>query len=140
MNLDGVRTMRLTHLKPRYVLVLPSSEENYQNILSESDDLTDEERADAWEQFEELGRINREKPGYFDMIIPAESSEHAYQVLRQLVTDFLGYEKLEEGHFNRRLESRDSVCISTPQSRQKRAEVLLEAIRHATPNIQVWKI
>jgi len=138
LNLDGVRTMQLTHLKPRYVLVLPSSDESYQSILDNCGDLTAEEKAEAWEQFEELGKINREKPGYFDMIIPAESSEHAYQVLRQLVVDFLGHEKLNsENNFNRRLESRDSVCISTPQSRQKRAEVLLEAIRHATPNIQV---
>ena len=35
MNLDGIRSLKLTQLKPRYVLVLPSSEEAYIRMSQE---------------------------------------------------------------------------------------------------------
>lgn len=126
----------LTLKKPRFMLILPSSPEIYENMLHTCD-LTPEEKSEAWEEYEELCRINREKPGYFDMVISSESTEAAYESLRQLVVEFLGEERLNS-RMTKSRESRDSEhCTSTPQSRQRRAEDLLEAIRHTTPNIQV---
>ena len=61
-------------VKPRFMLVLPSSAEMYESMLHTCD-LSPEEKSEAWEEYEELCRINREKPGYFDMVISSDSTE-----------------------------------------------------------------
>jgi hypothetical protein len=33
MNLDGIRSMKLTQLQPRYVLIIPKNENNYKNMI-----------------------------------------------------------------------------------------------------------
>jgi hypothetical protein len=133
MNLDGIRAMKLTNLRPRYILLFPSSDEAYSSILDDHD-LSEEERENALATYEEFGNINREKPGYFDMLIPSDNEVESYEILRQLVTDFLGVEHFES---YKRADSRDSFSLSTPQLKQKRADELLEAMRHATPNLHV---
>ena len=43
----------------------------------------------GWAEYHEFCEVNRDQPGYFDMVIPCDSQEHAHHSIRELVLDFL---------------------------------------------------
>ena len=89
MNLDGIRSMKLTQLQPRYVLIIPSSDDAYAEMVKE---MNQEDAEIGWAEYQEFKQVNRENPGYFDMVIPADTVEQAHIAVRDLVKDFLGKE------------------------------------------------
>ena len=89
MNLDGIRSMKLTQLQPRYVLIIPSSDDAYAEMVKE---MNQDDAEIGWSEYQEFKQVNRENPGYFDMVIPADTVEQAHIAVRDLVKDFLGKE------------------------------------------------
>jgi len=127
MNLDGIRSLKLTQLKPRYVLVLPSSEEAY---IRMSQEMSVADRESGWSEYHEFCETNRTKPGYFDMVIPVDSAEHAHQSVRDLVLDFLGQSPVTPLLSQRGGgSSRTSVSGGGGLNSRHRAEMLLESVR-----------
>ena len=94
MNLDGIRSMKLTQLQPRYVLIIPSSDDAYAEMVK---GMNQEEVEIGWSEYQEFKQVNRENPGYFDMVIPADTVEQAHIAVRDLVKDFLGRNKKVKG-------------------------------------------
>ena len=94
MNLDGIRSMKLTQLQPRYVLIIPSSDDAYAEMVK---GMNQEEVEIGWSEYQEFKQVNRENPGYFDMVIPADTVEQAHIAVRDLVKDFLGMNKKVKG-------------------------------------------
>ena len=87
MNLDGIRSMKLTQLQPRYVLIIPSSDDAYAEMVK---GMNQDEADIGWSEYQEFKQVNRENPGYFDMVIPSDTVEQAHIAVRDLVKDFLG--------------------------------------------------
>ena len=94
MNLDGIRSMKLTQLQPRYVLIIPSSDDAYAEMVK---GMNQEEVEIGWSEYQEFKQVNRENPGYFDMVIPADTVEQAHIAVRDLVKDFLGMNNKVKG-------------------------------------------
>ena len=49
----------------------------------------------GWAEYHEFCEVNRDQPGYFDMVIPCDSQEHAHHSIRELVLDFLNGQLFE---------------------------------------------
>ena len=81
MNLDGIRAMKLTNLRPRYILLFPSSDEAYSSILDDHD-LSEEERENALATYEEFGNIK-----YKNMAFHVIISNHycAYLIINIII-------------------------------------------------------
>ena len=125
MNLDGIRSLKLTQLQPRYVLILPSSEEAYVRM---ADNMSVGEREAGWAEYQEFCSVNRDRPGYFDMVIPVESKDHALQSIRELVLDFLGGS--DQNSTPSLLSRRGSRSTNHSMQTRHRAELLLESVRN----------
>ena len=122
--------MKLTQLQPRYVLIIPADEEIYGKMV---EPLDVDAREIGWSEYNELKEVNRTQPGYFDIVLPVQSAEHAHAAVRDLVKDFLGTEGSTPSLMSRK-DSRGSMSISSSRSRQRRAEILLESVRHQSYN------
>ena len=133
MNLDGIRSMKLTQLQPRYVLIIPNNDSVYENMVK---DMPNDIREMALAEYSEFKEVNKNNPGYFDIVIPVESAEKAVESVRDLVKDFLGTPGSTPSMTSRK-DSRGSISISSSRSRQRRAELLLESVRHPSNSIPI---
>merc|ERR1719476_410828 len=110
--------MKLTQLQPRYVLIIPSSDDAYTEMVKE---MNQEDAEIGWSEYQEFKQVNRENPGYFDMVIPADTVEQAHIAVRDLVKDFLGGQPSTPSIMSRKDSRATSMACS---SRQRRAEIL----------------
>lgn len=104
---QGVLTLKNTSFEPRYVLVMPLSEEAHEKRLRDRNAYSETQIAWTMDRSELYADYNREKPGFFDMVIDsgqqrskrktieinskfADDIVEAYKRLRHLVMDYLG--------------------------------------------------
>ena len=134
MNLDGVRTMKLTTLRPRYIVITPRSPESYKAHL-EAKGCDDLEIQEAFHRVEQFAIMNREQPGYFDMVIAADNEDETYEILRKLVVEFLGENEVKSAKFR---QGSMSSITSTPEQRRRKAEQLIESVRNVDAPFKVF--
>ncbi|XP_028811369.1 leucine-rich repeat and guanylate kinase domain-containing protein isoform X2 [Denticeps clupeoides] len=99
MELEGVLSLKKSRFEPRYVLLIPTSTESYTHCLRHRQLYTQAEMQldAAVSRIDLYGRVNRERPGFFDIVIPSDDRAQAYAVLRQAVMEYLNLEESRGG-------------------------------------------
>ncbi|XP_036184541.1 leucine-rich repeat and guanylate kinase domain-containing protein isoform X2 [Myotis myotis] len=90
MEIEGVRSLKLTHFEPRYILVLPLNKKKYEGHLRRKGLFSRVEIDFAVSRVDHYIKINQKFPGFFDAVINADDLDAAYQQLSQLVQEYLG--------------------------------------------------
>ncbi|XP_039523994.1 leucine-rich repeat and guanylate kinase domain-containing protein isoform X2 [Pimephales promelas] len=97
MELEGVYSLKNSCFEPRYVLLIPTVVDNYVCFLKARGFYSNAQMETAVSRIDLYAKINREKPGFFDNIIPCDDRAEAYQTLKQLVKEYLGLEEQGRG-------------------------------------------
>ncbi|XP_068076856.1 leucine-rich repeat and guanylate kinase domain-containing protein isoform X2 [Danio rerio] len=97
MELEGVFSLKNSYFEPRYVLLIPSVVDNYVLFLKARGFYSNAQMETAVSRIDLYARINRERPGFFDSIIPCDDRAEAYRSLKQLVKEYLGLEEHSGG-------------------------------------------
>nr|KAF6338263.1 leucine rich repeats and guanylate kinase domain containing [Pipistrellus kuhlii] len=90
MEIEGVRSLKLTYFEPRYILVLPLNKKKYEGHLRRKGLFSRVEIDFAVSRVDHYIKINQKSPGFFDAVINADDMDAAYQQLSQLVQEYLG--------------------------------------------------
>ncbi|XP_008148768.1 leucine-rich repeat and guanylate kinase domain-containing protein [Eptesicus fuscus] len=90
MEIEGVRSLKLTYFEPRYILVLPMNKKKYEGHLRRKGLFSRVEIEFAVSRVDHYIKINQKFPGFFDAVINADDLDAAYQQLSQLVQEYLG--------------------------------------------------
>ncbi|XP_063316657.1 leucine-rich repeat and guanylate kinase domain-containing protein [Pelmatolapia mariae] len=102
MELEGVFSLKKTYFEPRYILLIPTQAEKYIGHLKARGLYTQAQMDAAVSRIELYANTNRQRPGFFDNVIPCDDWEDAYKTLRQAVKEYLLLEEQEEGENNNR--------------------------------------
>ncbi|XP_067247127.1 leucine-rich repeat and guanylate kinase domain-containing protein [Chanodichthys erythropterus] len=93
MELEGVYSLKNSCFEPRYILLIPTVVDNYVCFLKARGFYSNAQMETAISRIDLYAKINREKPGFFDNIIPCDDRAEAYRMLKQLVKEYLGLEE-----------------------------------------------
>uniref|UniRef100_A0A3P8S6A1 Leucine rich repeats and guanylate kinase domain containing n=1 Tax=Amphiprion percula TaxID=161767 RepID=A0A3P8S6A1_AMPPE len=99
MELEGVFSLKNSYFEPRYILLIPIQVEKYTGHLKKRGLYSQAQIDAAVSRIELYTNTNKQRPGFFDNIIPCDREE-AYQMLRQAVKGYLLLEEQEEGEDN----------------------------------------
>ncbi|XP_071398892.1 leucine-rich repeat and guanylate kinase domain-containing protein [Centroberyx affinis] len=102
MELEGVLSLKNSYFEPRYILLIPTQAEQYSRHLRSRGLYTRTQIDTAVARIELYANTNRQRPGFFDNVIPCDDQVEAYQTLRQVVKEYLGLEEQAEGDHNTR--------------------------------------
>uniref|UniRef100_I3K0H3 Leucine rich repeats and guanylate kinase domain containing n=1 Tax=Oreochromis niloticus TaxID=8128 RepID=I3K0H3_ORENI len=102
MELEGVVSLKKSYFEPRYILLIPTQVEKYIGHLKARGLYTQAQMDAAVSRIELYANTNRQRPGFFDNVIPCDDWEDAYKTLRQAVKEYLLLEEQEEGENNNR--------------------------------------
>uniref|UniRef100_W5L581 Leucine rich repeats and guanylate kinase domain containing n=1 Tax=Astyanax mexicanus TaxID=7994 RepID=W5L581_ASTMX len=98
MEIEGVYSLKNSYFEPRYILLIPTSTEEYISRMKARGLYSNAQIDTAVSRIDLYVRVNREQPGFFDSVIPSDNREEAYMRLKQIVEDFLGlHEQGAEG-------------------------------------------
>ncbi|KAE8281400.1 Leucine-rich repeat and guanylate kinase domain-containing protein [Larimichthys crocea] len=117
MELEGVLSLKNSYFEPRYILVIPTQVERYTGHLKRRDLYTPAQIDMAVSRIELYANTNRQRPGFFDNVIPCDDLEEAYQTLRQVVKEYLLLEEQEEGENNNRASPELTSTGHEPEER-----------------------
>ncbi|KAL0963045.1 hypothetical protein UPYG_G00348980 [Umbra pygmaea] len=95
MELEGVFGLKNSYFEPRYILLIPTDKEWYAGRLMARALYTHPQIHQAVARVDTYARIDSERPGFFDNVIPCDDLVEAYGKLRQVLTEYLGLEELE---------------------------------------------
>ncbi|KAM8974663.1 leucine-rich repeat and guanylate kinase domain-containing protein isoform 2-T2 [Pelodytes ibericus] len=99
MEIEGVRSLKNSYFKPRYILLLPMNKEKYEGWLRRKGLFTRQEIELAVSRVDMYIKINQDCPGYFDAVINTDDVDEAYGKLRRLVKEYLGLaEPVQSSH------------------------------------------
>jgi len=90
MELEGVLSLKNSHHRPRYVLLLPLDPGEHGKRLRERGCLTDAQLSFELERVGVYAKYNRERPGFFDRVIDTTNVRDAYKELGVTVMEYLG--------------------------------------------------
>ena len=90
MELEGVLSLKNSHHRPRYVLLLPLDPGEHAKRLRERGCLTEDQLAFELERVGVYAKYNRERPGFFDRVIDTTNVRDAYKELGVTVMEYLG--------------------------------------------------
>ncbi|KAM9846060.1 leucine-rich repeat and guanylate kinase domain-containing protein [Aulostomus maculatus] len=102
MELEGVLSLKNSYFEPRYILLIPTQVEKYIGHLQSRELYTSAQIDMAVSRIELYAKFNRQRPGFFDNVIPSDNWEEAYQMLGQVVKDYLLLEEQVKGVNNNR--------------------------------------
>ncbi|XP_061571216.1 leucine-rich repeat and guanylate kinase domain-containing protein-like [Cololabis saira] len=112
MELEGVLSLKKTYFEPQYILLLPTRVETYKHHLENRGIYTPAQIDEAVSRLDLYARINTQRPGFIDKIIPCDDWEDAYRTLRQTVKEYL----LVDGDDGRN-DSRASLHSPDPEKK-----------------------
>ncbi|XP_051544253.1 leucine-rich repeat and guanylate kinase domain-containing protein [Myxocyprinus asiaticus] len=96
MELEGVYSLKNSYFEPRYVLLIPTTVDNYICCLKARGFYSNAQMETAVSRIDLYTKTNREKPGFFDNVIPSDDRAEAYRTLKLLVKEYLGLEEHEK--------------------------------------------
>uniref|UniRef100_UPI0037E8C090 leucine-rich repeat and guanylate kinase domain-containing protein n=1 Tax=Semicossyphus pulcher TaxID=241346 RepID=UPI0037E8C090 len=102
MELEGVFSLKNSYFEPRYILLIPTKVEKYMDQLKSRDLYTQAQIDTAVSRIELYAKTNRQRPGFFDNVIPIDDCEEAHQSLKQVVKEYLLLEEQEDRENNNR--------------------------------------
>ncbi|XP_048875315.1 leucine-rich repeat and guanylate kinase domain-containing protein [Brienomyrus brachyistius] len=120
MELEGVRSLKMSHLEPRYVLLVPTDLEAYASRLRQRGLYSHAQVQAAVARVALYVTVNRGQPGYFDNIIPCDDLQEAYTMLSQVVRDYLGLDEQMAGKSTPATSVGDSPAAEKERDRDSR--------------------
>ncbi|CAK6961372.1 leucine-rich repeat and guanylate kinase domain-containing protein [Scomber scombrus] len=119
MELEGVLSLKYSHFEPRYILLIPTQLEKYMGHLKSRGLYTPSQIDMAVSRIDLYANFNRQRPGFFDNVIPCDDWEEAYQMLGQVVKDYLLLDEQGEGQNNNRAspDNRSTVSGHGPEEK-----------------------
>ncbi|XP_029870560.1 leucine-rich repeat and guanylate kinase domain-containing protein isoform X4 [Aquila chrysaetos chrysaetos] len=88
----GVRSLKNTYFKPRYILLVPMNKEKYEGHLRRKGLFSRPEIEEAVSRVDMYIRISQGFPGYFDAVVNTDELDEAFTELSFLVKAYLGLE------------------------------------------------
>ncbi|XP_053799097.1 leucine-rich repeat and guanylate kinase domain-containing protein isoform X2 [Vidua chalybeata] len=92
LEIEGVRSLKKTHFKPRYVLLVPKDKWKYGEHLRRTGLFSRPEIEEAVSRVDMYLQINQDCPGYFSAVIYTDELDEAFTELTRLVKVYLGLE------------------------------------------------
>ncbi|NWU14625.1 LRGUK protein, partial [Cephalopterus ornatus] len=89
LEIEGVRSLKCTYFKPRYILVVPTDKENYKEHLRRTGLFSRPEIEEAVSRVDMYLKISQDFPGYFDAVINTDDLDEAFTELSLLMKMFL---------------------------------------------------
>ncbi|NXY16449.1 LRGUK protein, partial [Atrichornis clamosus] len=90
LEIEGVRSLKNTYFKPRYVLLVPMDKGKYEELLRRTGLFSRPEIEEAVSRVDMYLKINQDCPGYFDAVINTDELDEAFTELSLLVKMYLG--------------------------------------------------
>ncbi|NXX37694.1 LRGUK protein, partial [Nicator chloris] len=90
LEIEGARSLKNTHFKPRYVLLVPKDKGKYREHLRRSGLFSRPEIEEAVSRVDRYLQINQDSPGFFDAVINTDDLDEAFRELAHLVKVYLG--------------------------------------------------
>ncbi|XP_040005488.1 leucine-rich repeat and guanylate kinase domain-containing protein [Xiphias gladius] len=118
MELEGVFSLKNSYFEPRYILLIPTQVEKYTGHLKSRGLYTPAQIDMAVSRIELYTNTNRQRPGFFDNVIPCDDWEEAYQTLRQVVNEYLLVER-QEGE-NNNSASPDNISTASGHEQEEK--------------------
>ncbi|CAJ1054851.1 leucine-rich repeat and guanylate kinase domain-containing protein isoform X2 [Xyrichtys novacula] len=119
MELEGVFSLKNSCFEPRYILLIPTKVEKYTNQLKSRDLYTQAQIDTAVSRIELYANTNRQRPGFFDNVIPSDDCEEAFQSLKRVMKEYLLQDEQEEGENNNSVGHEPEEKPSSPLSRSR---------------------
>ncbi|XP_066407159.1 leucine-rich repeat and guanylate kinase domain-containing protein isoform X2 [Molothrus aeneus] len=92
MEIEGVRSLKRTHFRPRCILLVPKDKEKYGEHLRRTGLFSRPEMEEAVSRVDMYLQISQHYPGYFDAVINTDDLEKALTDLSLVVKVYLGME------------------------------------------------
>ncbi|XP_071280298.1 leucine-rich repeat and guanylate kinase domain-containing protein isoform X2 [Agelaius tricolor] len=92
MEIEGVRSLKRTHFRPRCILLVPKDKEKYREHLRRTGLFSRPEMEEAVSRVDMYLQISQDYPGYFDVVINTDDLEEALTDLSLVVKVYLGME------------------------------------------------
>ncbi|XP_068526221.1 leucine-rich repeat and guanylate kinase domain-containing protein isoform X2 [Anas acuta] len=92
LEIEGVRSLKNTYFKPRYILVVPMNKKKYEGHLRRTGLFSRLEIVEAVSRVDMYIKISQDFPGYFDVVVNTDELDEAFTELRFLIKAYLGLE------------------------------------------------
>ncbi|XP_076202449.1 leucine-rich repeat and guanylate kinase domain-containing protein isoform X2 [Aptenodytes patagonicus] len=92
LEIEGVRSLKNTYFKPRYILLVPMNKEKYEGHLRRKGLFSRPEIEEAVSRVDMYIKISQDFPGYFDAVVNTDELDEAITELSFLVKAYLGLE------------------------------------------------
>ncbi|XP_068258108.1 leucine-rich repeat and guanylate kinase domain-containing protein [Nyctibius grandis] len=93
LEIEGVRSLKNTHFKPRYILLVPTNKEKYEGHLRRKGLFSRPEIEEAVSRVDMYIKMSQDFPGYFDAVVYTDELDEAFTELSCLVKAYLGLEQ-----------------------------------------------
>ncbi|XP_068859918.1 leucine-rich repeat and guanylate kinase domain-containing protein isoform X2 [Aphelocoma coerulescens] len=90
LEIEGVRSLKKTYFKPKYILLVPKDKGKYEQHLRRTGLFSRPEIEEAVSRVDMYLQINQDFPGYFDAVINTDELDEAFAELSLLVEVNLG--------------------------------------------------
>ncbi|XP_029902290.1 leucine-rich repeat and guanylate kinase domain-containing protein [Myripristis murdjan] len=117
MELEGVLSLKNSYFEPRYILLIPTQVEQYTRHMRMRGLYTRTQIDTAVARIKLYTNINRQRPGFFDNVIPCDDQEEAYQMLKLVVKSYLGLEEQSKDDHNDRASLDQTSTEHLPEER-----------------------
>ncbi|KFQ86354.1 Leucine-rich repeat and guanylate kinase domain-containing protein, partial [Phoenicopterus ruber ruber] len=92
LEIEGVRSLKKTYFKPRYILLVPMNKRKYEAHLRRKGLFSRPEIEEAISRVDMYIKISQDFPGYFDAVVNTDELDEAFTDLSFLVKAYLGLE------------------------------------------------
>ncbi|XP_054255743.1 leucine-rich repeat and guanylate kinase domain-containing protein [Indicator indicator] len=92
LEVEGVRSLKNTYFKPRYILLVPTDKEKYEGHLRRKGLFSRPEIEEAVSRVDMYLKISQDNPGFFDAVVNTDEMDEAFTELSFLVKAYLGLE------------------------------------------------
>ncbi|NWU93935.1 LRGUK protein, partial [Upupa epops] len=89
LEIEGVRSLKNTYFKPRYILLVPMNKEKYEGHLRRKGLFSRPEIEEAVSRVDMYIKVSQDYPGYFDAVVNTDELDKAFTELSFLVKAFL---------------------------------------------------
>ncbi|KAM7131534.1 leucine-rich repeat and guanylate kinase domain-containing protein isoform 1-T3 [Ciconia maguari] len=93
LEIEGVRSLKNTYFKPRYILLVPMNKEKYEGHLRRKGLFSRPEIEEAVSRVDMYIKISQDFPEYFDAVVNTDELDEAFTELSFLVKAYLGLEQ-----------------------------------------------
>uniref|UniRef100_A0A8B9T7T9 Leucine rich repeats and guanylate kinase domain containing n=1 Tax=Anas platyrhynchos TaxID=8839 RepID=A0A8B9T7T9_ANAPL len=135
LEIEGVRSLKNTYFKPRYILVVPMNKQKYEGHLRRTGLFSRLEILEAVSRVDMYIKISQDFPGYFDAVVNTDELDEAFTELRFLIKAYLGLEPPAVSDTSQDLNSKAGTGTVS------RHILLLLSVKHSNlfvTRIKIW--